>query len=83
MNDQTNRSRTDREQAEGDRSTADENVHGQEPSAGDNYDDEDDDNAGGITNRTLDEEIENQQALPERGKSQADELGRSKLDVER
>ena len=33
------------------------------------YDDEDSDNAGGITNRPLSDEIGNQQALPERGTS--------------
>ena len=31
------------------------------------YDDEDSDNAGGITNRPLSEEIDNQEALPDRG----------------
>lgn len=31
------------------------------------YDDEDSDNAGGITNRPLSDEIGNQQSLPERG----------------
>lgn len=31
------------------------------------YHDDDDDNAGGITNRPLSQEIDNQEALPERG----------------
>ena len=39
--------------------------------------------AGGITNRPLDEEVENQNALPERGLSQADEQMRSNEDMER
>jgi hypothetical protein len=41
------------------------------------------DNSGGITNRPLDEEVENQEALPERGLSQADERTRSNEDIER
>ncbi len=41
------------------------------------------DNAGGITNRPLDEEVENQNALPDRGLSQADELASSNEDIER
>jgi hypothetical protein len=41
------------------------------------------DNTGGITNRPLDEEVENQNALPDRGLSQADELVRSDEDIER
>jgi hypothetical protein len=32
-----------------------------------NYSDENGDNAGGITNRPLDQEVDNQQALPKRG----------------
>ena len=32
-----------------------------------NYDDENGDNAGGITNRPLDQEVGNQQSLPKRG----------------
>ena len=43
----------------------------------------DTDDAGGISNRPLGEEIENQDALPERGKSKEDEEGRSDVDVER
>jgi hypothetical protein len=40
------------------------------------------DNAGGITNRPLDEEVENQHALPERGRSQGEERTRSNEDIE-
>ncbi len=41
------------------------------------------DDAGGISNRPLDEERENQDALPERGSSKQDEQVRSNVDVER
>jgi hypothetical protein len=40
------------------------------------------DRAGGITNRSLGEEIDNQNALPERGRTQRDEEVRSNEDVE-
>jgi len=39
--------------------------------------------AGGITNRPLGEEVDNQNALPERGRSQKDEQVRNNEDVER
>ena len=39
--------------------------------------------AGGISNRPLDEEIENQDALPERGTGKEDEQSRRNVDVER
>jgi hypothetical protein len=53
-----------------------------ESSSGRRYQD-DGDNAGGITNRPLDEEAENQEALPQRGQSQADETSRRNRDIER
>lgn len=37
-------------------------------------------NAGGISNRPFDEEVLNQEALPERGQSQAEERNRSAED---
>lgn len=74
-----------KEKAEGDRSTAEHNaaVPNSESSTDRGYDDSDRDNAGGITNRPLDEEVENQNALPERGMSQAEERDRSNEGVER
>ena len=41
------------------------------------------DDAGGISNRPLNEERENQDALPERGSSKQDEQVRSNVDRER
>ncbi len=64
-----------KDKAEGDRSTAQQNtaVPNSESSTDRGYRDANGDNAGGITNRPLDQEVENQNALPERGLSQADE----------
>ena len=59
------------EKAEGSRETVDANLDDYGADR-DRYE-EGDENAGGITNRPLDEEIENQQELPERGKSSDDE----------
>jgi hypothetical protein len=47
------------------------------------YPADDGDSAGGISNRPLDEEIENQETLPERGTTQEDEQDRSNVDEER
>jgi hypothetical protein len=48
------------------------------------YPPDDGDDAGGISNRPLDEETENQDALPERGTSKEEEApGRSRVDGER
>jgi hypothetical protein len=47
------------------------------------YPADDGDGAGGISNRPLDEEIENQETLPERGTTQEDEQDRSNVDEER
>jgi hypothetical protein len=41
------------------------------------------DTAGGITNRSIGEEIDNQNSLPERGRSQSDEETRGNEDIER
>jgi hypothetical protein len=59
------------EKAEGDRDRG--TLPDSESSSGRTYHDDDGDNAGGITNRSMDEEAENQEALPERGQSQRDE----------
>ena len=74
-----------KDKAEGDRSTAEQNaaVPNSESSTDRTYSDDNGDNAGGITNRPLDEEVENQNALPDRGVSQADEQMRSNEDMER
>ena len=63
------------EKAEGDRSTAEKNINESESGSGARYRDENEDNAGGITNRPLDEEIDNQADLPHRGQSK-DEITR-------
>ena len=44
---------------------------------------DDGDDAGGISNRPLDEEIEDQEARPERETTQEDEQSRSTVDEER
>ena len=53
-----------------------------ESSTSRSYEDDGDD-AGGITNRPLGEEIDNQNALPDRGETQADERSRNNEDLER
>jgi hypothetical protein len=60
------------EQAEGNRSTAEENLRESESGSGATYRDENRDNAGGITNRPLDKEIDNQAELPHRGQSKTE-----------
>ena len=65
----------DMEKAEGDRSTAEKNINESESASGVRYRDENEDNAGGITNRPLDEEIDNQADLPHRGQSQNESRG--------
>ena len=76
---------SDEEKAEGDRSTVEEqaDVPNSESSTDRKYNQGIGDNTGGITNRPLDEEVENQNALPERGTSQDDEETRSNEDIER
>jgi hypothetical protein len=77
MADNTTPSRSaNMEKAEGDRSTAEQNINQSESGSGASYRDENGDNAGGITNRPLDQEIDNQAELPDRGKSK-DETRRS------
>lgn len=79
----------DKDKAEGERSTAEQNagrntdVPNSESSTDRKYDTGIGDNAGGITNRPLDEEVENQNTLPERGMSQDDERERQDEDIER
>ncbi len=63
------------EKAEGDRSTAEKNINESESASGARYRDENEDNAGGITNRPLDEEIDNQADLPHRGQSKNEPRG--------
>jgi hypothetical protein len=46
------------------------------------YPPDDNDDAGGISNRPLSEEIENQDALPERGEMQKDERSRPVEDTQ-
>ena len=76
---------SNKEKAEGDRSTAEYNadVPNSESSTDREYNDTDGDNAGGITNRPLDDEVNNQHTLPERGMSQADEQTDGNEDLER
>ena len=70
MADKTTPSRSaNMDKAEGDRSTAEQNIQESESSSGAGYRDENGDNAGGITNRPLDEEVGNQAQLPHRGQS--------------
>jgi hypothetical protein len=75
MADKSTPTRTDMEKAEGDRPTAEGNIRESESTSGAKYRDENGDNAGGITNRPLDEEIDRQQALPKRGQSQPEAGG--------
>jgi hypothetical protein len=74
-----------KDKAEGDRSTVEESaaIPNSESSTDRKYNVGIGDNTGGITNRPLEQEVENQEALPERGLSQADERTRSNEDVER
>jgi hypothetical protein len=73
MADETKPSRTaNMEKAEGNRSTAEQNISESESGSGASYRDDNGDNAGGITNRPLDEEIGNQAELPHRGQSKDD-----------
>ena len=58
--------RMNRDKAEGERPIERENLSADETDPSERYD-ETGGRAGGITNRPLDEEIENQEELPERG----------------
>jgi hypothetical protein len=73
MADNTTPSRSaNMEKAEGDRPTAERNIHESESSSGAAYQDGNGDNAGGITNRSLDQEVDNQAQLPHRGQSKTE-----------
>lgn len=72
-----------KDKAEGERWRSEQDViPDSESSTGRSYEDDGDD-AGGITNRPLSEEIDNQNSLPDRSNSQADELSRNNEDLER
>jgi hypothetical protein len=61
-----------RDKAEGDRGSVSDSSATRAAERSDvsrNYADENGDNAGGITNRPLDEEVDNQESLPPRGRS--------------
>ena len=73
-----------KDKAEGERWQSEEGViPNSESSTERRYSDENGDNAGGITNRPIGEEIDNQNTLPDRGRSQDDEQVRHNEDVER
>jgi hypothetical protein len=72
-----------KDKAEGERWRSDpDTIPDSESSTSRSYED-DGDNAGGITNRPLAEEIDNQNALPDRGETQDDERRRNNEDIER
>jgi hypothetical protein len=68
--------RMKRDQAEGERSTAMGNLSKDEVDPAERYD-ETEGKAGGITNRPLEEEIDNQEALPDRGRSKEEDPDRT------
>jgi hypothetical protein len=73
-----------KDKAEGERWKSEEGVIPNSESSTDRrYRDIAGDNAGGITNRGIGEEIENQDALPDRGRSQDDEQVRDNEDMDR
>ena len=81
-NDTPNRA-ANKDKAEGERWKSEQGViPNSESSTGRGYEDEGDD-AGGITNRSIGEEVDNQNSLPERGRSRSDERTRNNEDVER
>jgi hypothetical protein len=81
-NDTPNRA-ANKDKAEGERWRSEQGVIPNSESSTDRgYEDEGDD-AGGITNRSIGEEIDNQNALPDRGRSKSDERTRNNEDVER
>ena len=82
-NDTPNRA-ANKDKAEGERWKSEEGVIPNSESSTDRrFRDENGDNAGGITNRPIGEEIDNQNTLPDRGRSQQDEQVRHNEDVER
>jgi hypothetical protein len=71
-----------KDKAEGERWRSEDNaISKQENHTSRDYAD-DGDTAGGITNRPLAEEIDNQNALPDRGRTQEDEHSRNNEDLE-
>ncbi len=72
-----------KDKAEGDRWKSEEGVIPNSESSTDRrFRDENGDDAGGITNRPIGEEIDNQNTLPQRGHSQTDEQVRDNEDIE-
>ena len=72
-----------KDKAEGERWKSEEGVIPNSESSTDRrFRDENGDDAGGITNRPIGEEIDNQNTLPERGRSQTDEQVRDNEDIE-
>jgi hypothetical protein len=71
-----------KDKAEGERWTPEQGVIPNSESSTDRGYGTDGDNAGGITNRPIDEEIDSQNSLPERGRSR-DEQTRNNEDLER
>ena len=72
-----------KDKAEGERWRSEQDTVAESESSTSRSYDDDGDNAGGITNRPLDEEIDNQNSLPDRGRTQADERSRNNEDLER
>ena len=72
--------------AEGERWSSEQNSvrKAEQETPAENYPPDDGDNAGGITNRPLDEEVDNQESLPARGMSRDGEQpdGESEMDRE-
>ena len=83
-NDTPNRAAS-RDKAEGERWSSKDNVVPEsDNSAGRaNQDDDDKDDGGGISNRSIGEEVDNQNSLPARGQRQGDERSRNNEDLER
>ncbi len=79
--DTPNRS-ADRDKAEGDRWSSDKDVIPNSESSTGRGCDDGGDTAGGIANRPLTEEIDNQNSFPERGPTQSDERSRNNEDIE-
>jgi len=82
-NDTPNRA-ANKDKAEGERWKSEQGtIPNSESSTDRGYSDDNGDNAGGITNRSIDEEVDNQNSLPDRGQTQQDEqVGRNE-DLER
>jgi hypothetical protein len=82
-NDTPNRA-ANKDKAEGERWKSEEGVIPNSESSTDRgYSDDSGDDAGGITNRSIGEEVDNQNALPDRGRTQQDERVRHNEDLER